>query len=905
MSDHPTRAETPAVTVASDLLKTQDGRVINGKWQLQSQVGSGGMATVFAATGPVDGTVAIKLMHAAQARDPLLRKRFIREAELMERVEHAGSVRIFEYGSTPENELYIVMELLDGVPVSDLWKRHEGRLPLELAVEIGQQTLGFLSACHALGIFHRDLKPSNLFLTGEGVLKVLDFGVAHVETAGLDLTTPGQALGTPAFMSPEQAAGRLDLLDQRSDIFSLGATLFTLLSGQRLHEAASSQQAFVLAATSQATSLARVAPDVPLEVIRIVDKACSWDPKDRYQSVDEMREALTQYLSALDKGDGTAAKGLSRDDESRVQALSAAALEEEDLTGDTEEMVRRLRSIFQFIDRALGVIRRYGWDHQEADNRLKLLDDAFQEALDVSPDGLQWSILPHSFTYRTKSIWEPDGVGGDVPYYLFASGFRMIRVIPGFNRRQLTRFMKWLVTDPLVDLPPEDDLATVFWDLDLPSVEYRLVTSISMHAAMGEHLKHFEELEELVGHHLDRSKEIARMVLEMGREAVLEAHAMEVGRERAGMRGVRTVDQRALERLRRVMKTQATSWSARLGRVLASAFVEAGRTDELQLITEPIAELGTRYIRTGRFSPLSDLYQAGLASLASEAHKREFAAHVFTTANLRMLMDALISGQLEAQAGDGLLEGLGQLMDVLPEGNFDVVLSALTSLDDRDLQVALIRYIERFIDGNEARLGRTIQTAAPSLALELVRIIRDRAASVALPVLRFGAKNPSVRVRVNALEARASFPNEDVTDELRALLEERDAKARVQALRVIGEYGISQAAVVLADRAEEKAFHQVPESERRLVLELLWELDKDEGEDLCLLLAHRAVVPDKDRSDTRSIAIGMLGDRASSHEAIHAVKAATRWGWWNSRQLRKQAAHALASIERRIAMEAQ
>ncbi|MCA9565399.1 MAG: serine/threonine protein kinase, partial [Myxococcales bacterium] len=258
MSDHPTRLQTPGSELLAGARDELIGEIISDRWRLTEAVGSGGMATVYAAQDKSGGWVAIKLMHPDQTTDTGLRQRFIREAELMSVVgHHPGAVKIYEFGITANGQPFIAMDLLVGESVSDVWKRYRKKLPVQLALDIGLQSLSFLKACHELGIFHRDLKPSNLFLMKDGTVKVLDFGIAHFSHQDMDLTAPGQALGTPAFMSPEQAAGRLDLLDQRSDIFSLGATLYTLLSGQRLHDASSAQQAFVLAATSQAGSLAR------------------------------------------------------------------------------------------------------------------------------------------------------------------------------------------------------------------------------------------------------------------------------------------------------------------------------------------------------------------------------------------------------------------------------------------------------------------------------------------------------------------------------------------------------------------------------------------------------------------------------------------------------------------------
>ncbi len=421
-----------------------------------------------------------------------------------------------------------------------------------------------------------------------------------------------------------------------------------------------------------------------------------------------------------------------------------------------------------------------------------------------------------------------------------------------------------------------------------------------MQATMNDDETNFADLEEAAQAHMERSKEIARMVLDLGRESVLEAHAMNVGRGETAVQGVRHVDTRALERLRQHLESQADTWPQRLGHVLASAFEDGDRTAEVKLIADPMGELGQRYIRTGRFGDLTALYVNGVNALEDDRLRRGFAANLFTTANMRLLMDALGGGEFDDSASESLVMGLRKLMGALPAGSFDPVLSAIAATENVDIREALTVYIHRFIAGNEAKLGRVLQSASIPLGLELIELLAQRPAGKAIPVLRFGAKNSHVRVRVKALEARANLNDDDVTEELRALLMDRQAKARIQALRVIGEFRITQAAPVLADRCEERDFSDLPESERRLILDLLWDLDAEEAEEICLLLAKRSVVAGKERHDTRGLAIRLLGIHASSWEALEMAKGGTKWGWWNPKEIREVAAEAVAAIGERL-----
>jgi serine/threonine-protein kinase len=166
-------------------------------------------------------------------------------------------------------------------------------LPVTAALAIADQLLEVLVAAHANGIVHRDLKPANLFLTREGKLKVLDFGIARLRDAnGRHATLTGATLGTPAYMAPEQAFGKASELDAKADLWAVGATLFELISGQFVHDASSPQELLVRLATHPARPLVSVAPAVPVAVAQVIDRALSVDKRQRWPSAAAMRDAL-------------------------------------------------------------------------------------------------------------------------------------------------------------------------------------------------------------------------------------------------------------------------------------------------------------------------------------------------------------------------------------------------------------------------------------------------------------------------------------------------------------------------------------------------------------------------------------------------------------------------------------
>ncbi len=269
------------------------GSVLCGKYQLVALLGIGGMASVYAAKHLRNANrVAVKVLHPEIALDPVLRSRFLREGYAANSVEHPGTVRVLDDDRAEDGTVFLVMELLDGETLEARCERSGHALSAPEVVSFGRQLLLVLQAAHDKGIVHRDIKPENVFVTREGVLKVLDFGVARLREASPRRTRSGDVFGTPAFMPPEQAMGYTSEVDALSDVWAVGATLFTLLSGQLVHEAQTGQEMLVYAATRPARSLASVAPGAPPGLVAVVDRALALDKKDRWPSALAMAEAL-------------------------------------------------------------------------------------------------------------------------------------------------------------------------------------------------------------------------------------------------------------------------------------------------------------------------------------------------------------------------------------------------------------------------------------------------------------------------------------------------------------------------------------------------------------------------------------------------------------------------------------
>jgi serine/threonine protein kinase len=270
------------------------GRVLRDKWRIDARIARGGVGTVFAATHKNNGNrVAIKVLHPEFSRDQDTRRRFLQEGYAANQVNHPGVVRILDDDVTEEGAAFLVMELLEGELLEKRRIRKGGMLQLAEVYEIADQLLDVLASAHEKGIVHRDIKPDNLFIAKDGRLKVLDFGFAQMKTGvSHEQTATGFLLGTPGFMSPEQAVGDRAKVDAQTDIWAVGATLFTLLSGHPVHEAESAAEMLVAAANYPARSLGQMTNGLPPKLVQIVDRALAFDKADRWPTARSMQGAL-------------------------------------------------------------------------------------------------------------------------------------------------------------------------------------------------------------------------------------------------------------------------------------------------------------------------------------------------------------------------------------------------------------------------------------------------------------------------------------------------------------------------------------------------------------------------------------------------------------------------------------
>ena len=277
------------------------GSVLRDKWRLDRVLGVGGMATVYAATHRTGSRAAIKMLHASHAWDAEIKRRFLREGYVANTVAHPGAVRVIDDDVTEDGTVFIVMDLLEGETLDARRKRMGGSLPPEDALPLVDQLLDILVSAHAKEIVHRDIKPENIFVTHEGVVKLLDFGVARLRShnPGSVTTLLGTMFGTPAFMAPEQALGRTEQIDAQSDLWGVGAVMFSLLAGRLVHVTQTLTEQLVAHASRPAPSLATLAPQVPQSIVAIVDRALAFEKSARWPDARAMHQAVRDAQIAL------------------------------------------------------------------------------------------------------------------------------------------------------------------------------------------------------------------------------------------------------------------------------------------------------------------------------------------------------------------------------------------------------------------------------------------------------------------------------------------------------------------------------------------------------------------------------------------------------------------------------
>lgn len=279
--------------------------VAGGRYQLRDLLGEGGMASVHLAYDSVlDRQVAIKTLHTELGREPAFRERFRREAQSVAKLTHTNIVSVFDTG---EDELdgaatpYIVMEYVEGQPlgsVLDTAVAQHGAMPSDQALKVTADVLAALEISHEMGLVHRDIKPGNVMVTKRGVIKVMDFGIARAMQSGVtSMTQTGMVVGTPQYLSPEQALGRG--VDARSDLYSVGIMLFQLVTGRLPFEADSPLAIAYAHVQEEPVAPSSVNRSLPPAIDALVARALKKNPNERFPTAESMRDECLRIAQSF------------------------------------------------------------------------------------------------------------------------------------------------------------------------------------------------------------------------------------------------------------------------------------------------------------------------------------------------------------------------------------------------------------------------------------------------------------------------------------------------------------------------------------------------------------------------------------------------------------------------------
>ncbi len=305
--------------------------MIRGKYRILGKLGQGGMATVYKALHVgFDEVRALKVINQELASDPSFVKRFGQEAALTRKLQHPNAVRVEDIDQADDGRPFMVMEFIEGESLKDVI-HHQAPMPVPRACRIAKQVAAALDAAHLLGIIHRDIKPGNIFLTrreagaGEELAKVLDFGIAkikeaHLSAGGATLTRTGTSIGTPAYMSPEQAMGKTgDGLDGRADLYSLGVVMYEMLTGELPIQAESEVQMLIGQVSTTPEPICARRPELPEGICAVVMRCLEKDPGRRPASG-------AALIAQIENGESGGAAGTAPDEVPTVATLRPVPL---------------------------------------------------------------------------------------------------------------------------------------------------------------------------------------------------------------------------------------------------------------------------------------------------------------------------------------------------------------------------------------------------------------------------------------------------------------------------------------------------------------------------------------------------------------------------------------------------
>ena len=766
-------------------------------------------------------------------------------------------------------------------------------------------------------------------MTDDGRVKILDFGVAQLRDATTEKTRTGTALGTPYYMSPEQAMGLVDQLDGRADLFSVGAILHALITGQRIHNARTENEALILAATTPVPTVARIDPNLPIEVIKLIDKSLAWDRRNRHADATAMREDVERTLALVQGQPSTApvrmpsarevaaipeapaARGVARPSSpsrpaqppqtvptrsvpSHRPSIPPSVVEEETAEED-DPRVQEARDLFKHIDRLLPTGRQLGLEHPATERAMRTSYEAFVLALNRQPQALRWKVRPYSFLVLNQTVWEPGAPFDTIPYNMFAAGVRQFVMLPGLAFEEFRTVVALMMLDPGQDLPPEDDLVSAFWDRGLSHVAFETTDPFTDGDA-GQREAFVDEADEL--------EDLAARASE-ARLNLIEAKAMAVSTDRGALGQSSGQSPMALEHTIQLafaphLEVTREQWTERYVDVLVDGLRDALQTGDASLVLGSLRKSASDLVVAGRLRVAVELYRtiANKLQSSTDASLRgvvsELTDSMFGGDTLRILLDQVIADPDLADALDVVLAQLSA--NVLP-----VILAALQRSFPPAVRTALLKFIERSIQGYEETLVEAIPGLDPVVLFPLLDLLNRLKTPAAREALVSLTKNKDIAVRIEAKVLCATSP-EAAEEELVSLLQDKAIGVRIAALRAIARHDMKKTVAAVTRRIHGSDFGNLTLEERRELFITVLRLAPDRGEALALETAKKGgLFSSESRELTRCAAIDALGAVSASLQVARELAQVAQSRWATTDETRSRASAAMAQIEARAA----
>ena len=870
------------------------GMQVDGLGVVDQVVGIGAMGTVYRASTDSGESLALKVMHSHLAPLDRVRQRFMREARILDQVDHPNSVEVLERGSDIDGEPYFAMEFLDGEELEQHWQRSGRALPPREVLQIAGPLLSCLHAYHQKDILHRDLKPANIFLTRDGTVKLLDFGIAQYREAGIQKTRAGVTLGTPAYMSPEQAMGKVDKLDARTDVFGVGAVMFELLSGRIVHDGATADQTLVKAATEPAPSLGRHAPSVSSALVRLVDRALAWDPADRFATAEEMRRAVE------DLPDSAAGRRTSEPTPAEpgtdARADTVGAVVEAAPKADPA-IVKLVRKMFQRLENTLAAVEKNGWQHPTSANNFEATYRALEQYVDEKAMDLAWKVRPRSFTLDGETVWEPTERGATIPSNLYSDGFRHIRLRASISQEAFQSFASWISLDPETDLANDDDLATTFWDRKLADVDVRIAPTTAI----------------IDGGDPDTSTRSFQDLLDDTEALIAEAGTpIRLGPDIASAEGALVSDRHKSE-LSAEIHGNSEDWNWRIERGVAAVWNRAVKPEDDTGIVRATRRLVELYVERNELESLLRILLRTHVEMDDPRIRERFLHRALDDERVRAISVAVYDAQRAAarqqSEASGRAERILGLYDrflgFLPGERFETLANAFPSVGSRQRKL-IGRYLARHVEGRSDLLAPLLETEDVEQRKMLLRILARARDKKAFETICKAANAHEVGIRKVALRLLAKYAKLkvdafDPSGPLSRLIDDEDDSIRRAALKLVRKHRLSFLGPRLVSRIEESDFDTLSVGERRATLRALAALHPSKACDVAMeLLDTGGIRPDEARQETRRLALGILGAHGSTSEALKAAERAGSSWWWNSNELEDVASSAASKIQSRI-----